>query len=440
MAVLNINNFSILEKLLNSKEHLTILLGQKPMLYMEDGLIRKIDGNDVTLPLKTILSSDMDIVVVSGAGSEILTPANDYSSSDERTNTLPYALAHTIAELPQEMLGGKQTENIAISYKDKLNYKAYAYYLTSTDVMVSPILYQWLEGKFKHTTQHDKINFNEINSQLSHLSHNATKEILIKTIFVLVSLGFINLHFGTATATTTPQEPTATPQQATATAGKTSGRREETPDKISVAKYIADNFIAGNYNIAIEANNDKNECNLAKASESGILDITIKDFLSKILSAKNFKKADAPQVQTSPEEGNNIKLKTFSQAKKLPFTLFGNDFLSDNDNYRLLLREQNYIMKMVAYRGAGMDIVDFSILSMLKIKNYSVMDVTIKVSNYTTDEIFRSIFAMLALGVIDLEVEQPVAQQEAVTVPVQQPAPDSNKSLLQKLMDRIKVK
>lgn len=437
MAVLNINNFSILEKLLNSKEHLTILLGQKPMLYMEDGLIKKIDGNDVTLPLTSILSSDMDIVVVSGAGSEILTPANDYSSSDERTTTLPFALARTISELPPGMLGGKQTENIAISYRDKLNYKAYAYYLTSTDVMVSPILYQWLEGKFKHTEQHDKITFNEINNQLSHLSHNATKEILIKTIFVLVSLEFINLHFGTAASTTaTTQQQAATPQAAT---GKTSRRREEMPDKISVAKYIADNFITGNYNIAIEANNDKNECNLAKASESGILDITIKDFLSKILSAKNFKKADSAQVTASPEEGNNIKLKTFSQAKKLPFTLFGNDFLSDNDNYKLLLREQNYIMKMVAYRGAGMDIVDFSILSMLKIRSYSVMDVTIKVSNYTTDEIFRSIFALLVLGVIDLEVEQPV-QQEAVTVPVQQPAPDSNKSLLQKLMDRIKVK
>ncbi len=82
-----------------------------------------------------------------------------------------------------------------------------------------------------------------------------------------------------------------------------------------------------------------------------------------------------------------------------------------------------------------MDIIDITLLSLLRIKNYSLGDISIKISSHTLSEIRRAIFGLILLGLITAKREKAGPNIE-VAFAEQQPTAagtESNKSLLQKL-------
>lgn len=429
MGNFNTNNFSILIKLRDSKESINILLGQKAVMHLSEGLIKKIDGN-MSDTLHAILSTDTDIVVVSEAGTA-QAPANLVDTKDTE-NTLSFAMAHYLSLLTPAILGNINTDNLSLSFNDKLNYREYAYYLTHTDVMVSPILYQWLENKFKEAPA-VSISFSELVTQLSHLSHSADKDILLKTILILAGLGFININFNM-------QKNIAAPSPSAQITEKVeSANISSLPDKLSVALSIGDNFANGIYDMVLHCDNEYYNLNLTNIQDRAIAEVILKN----ILSSTNFISIQNTQTtQLDAQSALAIRLKLYAQIKKLPLELFENRFDGENYYYTFSIKDQNYLSNLPIYRTSGMDIIDITLLSLLRIKNYSLGDISIKISSHTLSEIRRAIFGLILLGLIIAKREK-TGPNIQVAFAGQQPTAagtESNKSLLQKLMDKIKVK
>ncbi len=429
MGNFNTNNFSILIKLQDSKESINILLGQKAVMHLSEGLIKKIDGN-MSDTLHAILSRDTDIIVVSEAGTT-QAPANLVETKDTE-NTLSFTMAHYLSLLTPAILSNINTDNLSLSFKDKLNYREYAYYLMHTDVMVSPILYQWLENKFKEAPA-ISISFSELVTQLYHLSHSADKDILLKTILILAGLGFININFNM-------QKNIAAPSPSVQIAEKTESTNVSSlPDKLSVALNIGDNFANGIYDMVLHCDNEYYNLNLTNIQDRAIAEIILKN----ILSSTNFISIQNTQTaKLDAQSALGIRLKLYAQIKKLPLELFENRFDGENYYYTFSIKDQNYLSNLPIYRTSGMDIIDITLLSLLRIKNYSLGDISIKISSHTLSEIRRAIFGLILLGLITAKREKAGPNIE-VAFAEQQPTAagtESNKSLLQKLMDKIKVK
>lgn len=430
MGNFNTNNFSILLKLRNSKESINILLGQKTVMHLGEGLIKQIDGN-ISDTLHTILSTTTDIVIVSEAGTT-QAPANLVDAKDKE-NTISFAMAHYLSLLTPAMLDSINTNNLSLSFNDKLNYREYAYYLTHTDVMLSPILYQWLENKIKDNPAIN-VPFSELATQLSHLSHNADKDILLKTILILAGLGFVAPHFNMPKIVAT-----AAPSLGKNIEKAESDNSSSLPDKLSVALKIGENFSNGIYDMVLHCDNEYYNLNLSNTQESAIAEVILKN----ILSSTNFISIQNTQTtQLDAQSALSIRLKLYAQIKKLPLELFENRFDGEHYHYIFSIKDQNYLSNLPVYRSSGMDIIDITLLSLLRIKNYSLSDMSIKISSYTLREIRRAIFGLVLLGLITAKREK-TGPDIQLTFPIQQPATtgtESNRSLLQKLMDKIKVK
>lgn len=431
MGNFNTNNFSMLAKLRNSKESMNILLEQKTVMHLSDGLIKQVDGN-VSDTLHALLTTNTDIVIVSEAGTS-QAPASLVNTEDKE-NTISFAIAHYLSLLTPAMLDSINSENLSLSFNDKLNYREYAYYLTHTDVMTSPILYQWLESRLKENPAVN-IPFNEVTTQLSHLTQSADKNILLKTLLILAGLGFINLNFNT------PKKNISIPHSPGEITKKieTSDSASSLPDKLSVALAMGDNFTQGNYDMVLHCDNEYYTLNLTNTQESAIAEVILKN----ILSSRNFINIqNTKNTQLDAQTALSIRLKLYAQIKKLPLELFENRFDGENYHYIFSIKEQNYLSNLPLYRNAGMDIVDITLLSLLRIKNYSLSDISIKISSYTLREIRRTVFGLVLLGLITAKRER-TGPDIQLSIPDKQSATtgtDSNKSLLQKLMDKIKVK
>lgn len=391
MSYFNLNNFSLLAKLGHEGKDVSILLDKNELCIIANGIVKETGGRELKDIFKTLLSSRNDMVVV---------PKGDTpSDSDPERKNISFSLADHMASIELSSFDHLIPDTISLKMNSRLNFNEYAHYLKHTDVFVSPILYQWISTRFERN-EDELIPYMEMDGSLRHLSSDP--RLLLQTLFVLASMG--SMEIISDAHTSAADEPAVKPETAPV--------KSYTPilTKLGLGGFISgalDNR-AGILTINSDEGVSSIDLNDIALSVDNIQTLKINNFLLKLFLANKYLETRMTG-ETSPETISLARFRLFEQTKKLPLQLFETSFAQDTVCL-FSLTEPNYIIKAALYRSAGMDIADFSILSMLRIKESTPAKLMTRLSNYTTHEISRSLFGLLILGLITVSEQDVTAK------------------------------
>lgn len=378
---LNLNNLLMLYELRHQPTTgvNAITLGNETIAVVSGTSIVPLILSDTYDVLNSIILNDKDIAVV--------TYMQNSESMFDYSADMSYVIPNYLASLPIKSLSGLGLDNIQLTYKRSLDYQECRNYLASTDIQVSPFLYQWLDDYFAKISL--EISFPVLFSHLSDKVHGADGEQkLFLLVLTLASLGFIRITHKLSGGDTKQTR---------------SSHMVALPDKLSLALFIANNFKKGEHLISVRSKYVAFSYDFSDMDEMDVKKETTDEFLFNILSNQisggmmNSDKSEAKV--TSVNLFNRLSL--FSQIKLLPLDIFIDDFENETVHYNYSLVDTNYINSLKDLITAGIEIIDMSILSMLQIKKMSTTEIISK-TNATSPEINRSLFGLILLGLIEI--------------------------------------
>lgn len=408
---LNIDNFLNLVKCCNSEAMHLVTISNRPILYITN----KTAGLIENIPISAILTS-----IFYGDSANIMIEEIDATHTVNSTLPLQFSflIVDRLAELPEMAFSGADSAKLCIKPRYKLDYKEYAYYLTSTDLLISSRLYQWLEMQFK---KNEQLSFEYIFSNFPHLFNESTKENILKHILILISLGFIRPCSDNDDNLTSSN----------------SKKADIISDKVDIAVLLADNVARKNTAITIKCQEHFYTLGIPDIAEQRI----VYDFLHNTLSQSSWEHVISNDTyDLSPTKTALLKLKLYTSIKLSPAQLYENNFNKDGYIYIFSLMEVSFAKNLPVYRASGMDILDIAILSLLQIKKFTLDEISINVSKYTLSEIHRSIFGLIAIGLITVEKKRARMADNVEAIIRMTNSQQSTRSLLHKLINSIKSK
>ncbi len=408
---LNITNFLDMVKCCNSKTMHLMIINNRPVLYVMNKTAGLIENISISAILTSIFYGDSSNILI-----------EEIDDTHKVNSALPLHLSFLIvdrlAELPEMAFSGADSTNLCVKLKSRLDYKEYAYYLTSTDLLISSRLYQWLEMQFK---KNEQLSFEYIFSNFPHLFNESTKENILRHILILLSLGFIRSCSDKDDDLTAPD----------------SKHADIISDKVDIAVLLADNISRKNTALTIKCQEYSYTLGIPDIPEQHM----VYDFLQNTLSRSSWEHVISNDTHDlSSTKIALLKLKLYAYIKLSPAQLYENNFNKEGYTYIFSLVEVSFAKNLPVYRASGMDILDIAILSLLQIKKFTLDEISINVSKYTLSEIHRSIFGLIAIGLITVEKKRARMADNVGAIIRMTNSQQSTRSLLHKLINSIKSK
>lgn len=409
MSVFNLNNLLMLHELcvLPCEQPKLILVEQNPIAYIAGGAIYPVKYSNMDRIFDEIFMSDLDITV--------LTQETAADEPRERQIAFVSAFSNYLSTCSLKTFSDIETDNLHMDYLNKLEYKEYMEYLTNTDIVISPIIYQWLENYF--TRDEKTISFTKLYSCLkNYMNDTHGKEQLLALLIMLGIYGFIKI----------------TSRKVAQNMSTSNEKWISLLDKFSVALFISDSLAKGDYKVTLKYENELLGYNFAALESPDIQDITPTEFFFNLLSIPGGLMAKSENIAVNQNTDMiTMRLELFSQVKQLPLELFDNGFEGKEVSYICTLLNTRYAENLALYISYGMDFIDLSLLSMLQIKPMTLFGISERMScSYA--EMYKSLFSFAMLGLVS--AGHSTAND---TAPVFH---GMNKQLLQKIITRIKEK
>lgn len=408
---LNVENFLELVKCCNSKTMHMVAINNRPVLYITNKTAVSIENIPVSAILTSIFCGDPANIMLE----EI---SDTHVENSVLPLQLPFLLADTLVTLSDAAFSGADSAKLCVKYRNKLDYKEYAYYLTSTDILLSSRLYQWLETQFKGN---ERLSFDYIFSNFPHLFNGYKKENMLRHILILLSLGFI------MPCNVREDYILSANNKKTATIA----------NKVDIAILLADNMAKKISSLTIKCQEESYLLNMLDIPEQHLAH----GFLRNVLLRSSWEHIICGDVDDiSPTKLALIKLKLYSCIKLSSAELYENNFCKEGFIYIFSLVEISFVKNLPVYRASGMDILDIAILSLLQIKKFTLDEIGVNVSKYTLSEIYRSLFGLVAIGLITVEKKRAGVVDNVGAVISMTNSQQSTRSLLHKLINSIKSK
>lgn len=377
MRSLNFHNFFVLAELYNYPNKVLILLDKDPLGCVSDNTIHVAD------PRYKDISSLMDHVLFNTSKVTISTHTNLNICHMEISQHLPEALLGYLNLLPDSIFAQIETEYFTIIMKNKLNSIEYKYFINISDNILPPGLYQWLTECFELMQE---ITFDDLYS-LYFLDRRGGKEQLLRSLLMLNSLGFVTCLYNDSLSLIENEQ-----------------REITLTNKLFLAIYISIQLNKHSHIINIKCDNGSHHLNLCEPTDDNLNNISISEFFFSILSNSNYTGEALNLIYTQETANfNTIRLNLFQELKHLPAELFDDNFHDNENEYLLLLRDSDYAKHLSSYTKAGMDMIDLSVLSLLKSSKTSLKEVS-SILPYSADEINKSIFSLILLGLVSIEM------------------------------------
>ncbi len=377
MNSLNFHNFFVLAELYNYPNKVLILMDKDPLACVANNTLH------IANPRYKDISSMMDHILFNDSKVAISTHTNLNICRMETSQHLPEVLLGYLNLLPDSIFTQLETEYLTIIMKNKLNSIEYKYFINISDNILPPNLYPWLEECFDLMQE---ISFNDLYS-LYFLDRRGEKEQLLRSLLMLNSLGFITCLYNDTLSLIDDN------------------KREITlTNKLFLAIYISIQLNRRNNIINIKCDNGSHHLNLSEPIDDNLKNISVSEFFFNILSGSKYTGEAINIIYTQETTNfNTIRLNLFQELKHLPAELFDDNFHDTENEYLLLLRDNDYAKHLSSYTKAGMDMIDLSILALLKSSKTSLKEVS-SILPYAADEIHKSLFALIILGLVSIEM------------------------------------
>lgn len=395
----------------------TVLIDQKPLINIYDDTISPVEDMDPFDALDMICFSSYSPIVQENTYETLL-------DKDDENKKFSNIMSDYLYHLSSDIYDFLPIDDMLISFGNKLDIKKYLFYLKDADILLSPMLFEWLEHKFMQNPK-EIVPLNYLISIFSKRVSDINMEVFMKLILKLEVLGFIRINLNSdAHHKSIPDED-----------------KEMLVDRLSVASFISRNLDTHHYNMAISVDNSDyflDLCNLHDDNHD------IKTFCSSVLAGSQavFGLMHHGQGGPSPSDVDcqSLRLLFFCRIKQLPLKLFNDWYLEESRSYLFNLSDNDYMSKLHDYRMSGMDMVDIALLSILKIKQFTLDGLVSKVRIYKSEEIYRSLIGLMILGLVKMEPMQEKLD-DFVVVEEHKPSPilalPTNKSFLARIMEKL---
>ncbi len=410
---LNIDNFLNFIKYCNSKSISIVTINNRPVLHVTNKTAELIENIPVTAILTAVLYGDPSNIMM-----------QEIEDNGETQHNLPlqltFLMVDYLASLPDGAFSGINCDKLCMGLKNKLDYKEYAYYLTNTDMLISSRLYQWLEIQMKNNKE--IFSFEYILSSFPHLLSEGAKEKILQLILILICLGFLK------PCNDKPDSQSITKNSQTANA---------ITDKIDIAILMADNITRKNSSLTIRCKDTHYTLDIPGIQDQEL----VQGFLQNTLACSSWEyitNNDTHDLSTTKLA--LLKLKLFAYIKLSSPELYENSFHTEEYTYIFSLMEISFTKNLPVYRASGMDILDIAILSLLQIKKFTLREISTNISKYTLSEIHKSLFGLVAIGLIAVEKQKLEITKSEKALSATTNNQQSTRSLLHKLINSIRSK
>ena len=396
----------------------TVLIDQKPLINIYDDTISPVEDMDPFDALDMICFSSYSPIVQENTYETLL---DKHDENKKFSNIMSDYLSH----LSSDVYDFLPVNNMLISFGNKLDIKKYLFYLKDSDILLSPMLFEWLEHRFMQNPK-EVLPLNYLISTFLKRVPDINLEVFMKLILKLEVLGFIRINLNSDVHNTPIGDKD----------------KEMLVDRLSVASFIARSLDAHHYDLAISVDNSDYFLDLRSLHDDNH---DIKQFCSSVLGSSQAVFGLTHQDEVSPSDADcqSLRLLFFSRIKQLPLKLFSDWYLEESRSYLFNLSDNDYMSKLHDYRMSGMDMVDIALLSILRIKKFSLDGLVSKVRIYKSEEIYRSLIGMMILGLVKIEpMQEKLDDFVAIDEPKQPPVQALllNKSFLARIMEKLTSK